>query len=329
MLEVLKLNAEWLQKMLRLEDLKTILLIERCAKMGFFESFADPKTVEEVSNELNLNFRVVKVICEFFKSKGLLSEKNGKFCLSEISKAFFLRNSIFSLLEIFEEKRDEIANWLNIENSLRRGNIKREGEFFKKRILYLGKVALLKDLKIVFKISEYEEFREAEKLLDLGGGHGLYAYAFTLLNKKLEAIVFDLPEVVKTAREFIKPFKAERVRFIEGDFFKDDLGVEYDVVFSSFNPGGKRAELIPKIHRALKVGGIYVNRQFFPRGDFTIEDLEWNLWGFEGLKKGLKAYTFEGDLSFEKYLEKLMETGFKILDVFGEEYRVIVAKKIV
>lgn len=328
MLEVLKLNSEWLRDLLTLEDFKTFALIDNCLQMGFFELLNKPKSVEEISNELNMNLKVVKAICEFLKFKNLLVEESGKFRLSELSRIFLTSDSPYSIIPLFDEKRQEISIWLNLEKFLRREDKRKEDEFFKKRIIYLGRMSFLRDLKIVFRIAEYKEFKEAKRLLDLGGGHGLYAYAFTLLNDKLEATVFDLPEVVKSAKDFLKNFDAQRVNFVEGDFFKDDLGCGYDIVFSSFNPGGKRAELIPKIHKALNLGGLYVNRQFFPRDGFTIEDLEWNLWGFEGLKKGFKAYTFEGDIAFGDYLSKLRDIGFEILDVFGEDYRVIVAKKV-
>lgn len=328
MLEVLKMNAEWLNSLLRLEDFKTFALLSNCLKLGFFEILERPMSAEEISKELNLNYRAVKAICEFLKSKGLLLEKNGEYRITRISSMLLSRKSPFSIAELFDEKQKEVEIWLNLENYLRGENLRKEGDFFKYRIKILGKMALLKDLKLVLKISELEEFKKAKRLLDLGGGHGLYAYAFTLLNKELRADVFDLPEVVNSAMEFLKPFNAERVNFVKGDFFRDDIGELYDVVFSSFNPGGKRAEIIPKISKALKRGGIYVNRQFFPREGFNLEDLEWNLWGFEGLKKGFKAYTFEGDLSLEEYLSKLIENNFEILDVYSEDYTVIIAKKV-
>ncbi|MCS7143875.1 MAG: methyltransferase [Archaeoglobaceae archaeon] len=328
MLNVLKLNAEWLKELLTLEDYKTFALLDCCAKIGFFDLLSIPRSVDEISAELKLNTKAVKAICEFLKFKNLLIENNGKFSLSEVSRTFLTSDSPYSILSLFEDKREEISIWLNLEGVLKGENKRKESEFFKRRIIYLGKMSLLRDLKIVFKIAEYKEFREAKKLLDLGGGHGLYAYAFTLLNEDLEATVFDLPEVVRSAKEFISPFSPERLHFVEGDFFKNDLGYGYDLIFSSFNPGGKRAELIPKIQKALNLGGIYVNRQFFPKEDFNLEDLEWNLWGFEGLKKGFKAYTFEGDLGFNEYLSKLRDFGFEIMDVFGENERVIVAKRV-
>lgn len=328
MLDVLKMNAEWLTEVLAFEDFKTFALISACSKLGFFDLLNSPKSVRELSNELKLSERVVKAICEFFRFKSLLVEENEKYSLSDISKAFLTSNSPYTIVPLLDEKLSEIWKWLNLEKVLKEEVKRKESDFFKKRIIYLGRMSLLKDLKIVLEIAKFKEFQKAEKLLDLGGGHGIYAYAFTLLNDRLEATVFDLPEVVSSAKEFLKAFKAERVRFVAGDFFKDDLGSGYDVIFSSFNPGGKRGELIPKIYAALNSGGIYVNRQFFPKEGFTIEDLEWNLWGFEELKKGFKAYTFEGDLNFEEYLAKLREVGFEILHIFGESYRVIVAKKV-
>lgn len=328
MLEVLKLNAEWLNTLLRLEDFKTFALIECCLRMGFFEFFEEPKTVEELSRELKLNYKTANAVCEFFKSKGLLLERDGKFVVSEVCAMLLSNRSPFSLARVFEEKRKEVEIWLRIENYLQGEDLRKEEDFFKTRILTLGRIALLKDLKFVFKVAELEEFKRAKRLLDLGGGHGLYAYAFTLLNDRLEAVVFDLPKVVRAAKDFLKPFKAERVSFVEGDFFKEDLGEGYDLVFSSFNPGGKHSQLIPKIYRALKKGGIYVNRQFFPKEGFGLEDLEWNLWSFERLKKGFKAYTFEGDLQLDEYIEELRKNGFEILEVLSEDYTAVFAKKI-
>jgi len=328
MLEVLKLNAEWLQELLKLEELKTFAVLHGCLKLGLFEFLEKPRSAEEISKKVKLNYRAAEAVCRFLSSKGLLIEEGGKYRISEISKVFLSRRSPFSIAEVFEEKREEIEFWLNLENTMKGENLRREADFFKRRIRVLGKIALLKDLKFVFKIASLEEFRKAKRLLDLGGGHGLYAYAFTLLNEELIADVFDLPEVVNSAKDFLKPFNAQRVNFVEGDFFRDELGENYDIVFSSFNPGGKRAELIPKISRALKKGGIYVNRQYFPADGFGIEDLEWNLWGFERLKKGSKAYTFEGDLGLGEYISKLEDNGFKVFEVFSKGYTAILARKL-
>ena len=43
-------------------------------------------------------------------------------------------------------------------------------------------------------VSSLPEFSAFRSMIDLGGGHGLYAMALARLNPELHAIVFDLPE---------------------------------------------------------------------------------------------------------------------------------------
>ncbi|MCS7118598.1 MAG: methyltransferase [Archaeoglobaceae archaeon] len=290
--------------------------------MDFLEK---ERSIEDVANHFGYDLRITKALIFLLKYQGLI-EGNEKFRISKICRILFGKDSKFSITELIQEKIEEAEKWLKFENMLFR-EVRNEANFFKKRIVTLGKFAILGDIKIVKRVAELEEFKNARRLLDLGGGHGFYSYAFTMLNENLKAYVFDLPEVVEVSRELMKNLDAERVDFIAGDFFKDSLGSSFDIVFSSFNPGGKRAELIPKIYNSLNPGGVYVNRQFFPENDFRVRDFEWNLWSFEKLEKDFKSFTFKGDLSLRDYIEELKKKKFKILKILKEDYSVIFAKK--
>uniref|UniRef100_A0A7J2TIG7 Methyltransferase domain-containing protein n=1 Tax=Archaeoglobus fulgidus TaxID=2234 RepID=A0A7J2TIG7_ARCFL len=323
MLELLREDLKWLQNSLKMEDFKTFAILTFCHRAKLFDFLELERSIEEVAKNFEMDFTATKALLYFLKSKGLV-EGEERFKISNICRILF--KSKLSIGEILEEKFREVENWLNFEKAIK-GLKRREEEFFRNRIIYLGKFALLGDIKVVNLVSELEEFKNAKKLLDLAGGHGLYAYAFTLLNKNLKAIVFDLPEVVEVARNFLKDLGAERVEFVSGDLFKDPIGEDFDLIFSSFNPGGKKAELIPKIYNALKPGGIYVNRQYFPKEGFDVRDLEWNLWRFEKLEKDFKSFTFKGDLSLEDYIYELEKNGFKILRMVEEDYVVLIAKR--
>jgi hypothetical protein len=65
-----------------------------------------------------------------------------------------------------------------------------------------------------YAVAKAYDFREIGKLVDVGGGHGLMAEAIAQATPGLEALVYDLPEVVGTA-----PAR-EGVRFEGGDFFE-------------------------------------------------------------------------------------------------------------
>jgi|ERR1035437_189434 precorrin-6B methylase 2 len=124
------------------------------------------------------------------------------------------------------------------------------------------------------------DLTKVKKLLDLGGGHGLYAIAFAKINENLQAFVFDLPSVTESTRNFISKYRASNVDVISGDFFKDEIGSEYDLIFSSFNPGGKISYILPKIAAVLNPGGIFITRQIFDDkiNSNVLLTLDWNLW---------------------------------------------------
>uniref|UniRef100_A0A4W6DFU9 Acetylserotonin O-methyltransferase-like n=1 Tax=Lates calcarifer TaxID=8187 RepID=A0A4W6DFU9_LATCA len=58
---------------------------------------------------------------------------------------------------------------------------------------------------------------------DLGGCTGAMAYEFTKAHPGLSVIVFDLPAVVEMSEHFHPPHTDNRVSFVAGDFFKDEL----------------------------------------------------------------------------------------------------------
>ena len=74
----------------------------------------------------------------------------------------------------------------------------------------------------------------AKKVLDVGGGSGLYAIALLRATPALRAIVWDGSEVLKVAREFARKHNVEdRMEFIAGDMFADPVPMDCDVMLLS------------------------------------------------------------------------------------------------
>jgi SAM-dependent methyltransferase len=105
--------------------------------------------------------------------------------------------------------------------------------------------------------------RGARRLLDVGGGHGLYSVRFCRRHPGLTATIFDLPQGLESARQTIAAEQMEgRVGMQVGDFMRDELGSGYDVVLlfnivHSRQPEGNVA-LLQKVARALVPGGLVV-----------------------------------------------------------------------
>ena len=72
------------------------------------------------------------------------------------------------------------------------------------------------------------------KLIDLGGGAASYSMALCEANPQLTSVVVDGPEPIAIARSFVaERGLGDRIRLIAGDFFKEELGSDYDVVLVS------------------------------------------------------------------------------------------------
>ena len=312
---------------------RKIQLLKAAIELNLFETLRNPKTAGEVAAEVNGDCRLVKLMLQCLVNTGLVVKKNDKYALSEISKTFLCSDSQYSQINFLKKHFSDLELWQNLEKIVKDGSVRVDrAKFFSETVIHsMAQHSLLGELqRTVEVVAKYEEFRRAKKLLDLGGGHGLYSVAFTKLNPKLKAVVFDLPEVVRRSEEYAERYGAERVEFVAGDFFKDDIGNGYDIVFSSYNPGGKNVKMIDKIKNALRTGGIYVNKQYFWDENKKIDlcDLEWNLWCFGEIEKSDKKYMFKNDLSLEKYIDELVKRGFEIIDVIGfGEAKMIVARK--
>ena len=99
----------------------------------------------------------------------------------------------------------------------------------------------------------------AGRLLDVGGGHGLYSYALLRRHPGLSATIVDGAAAVEAVRDDVPDDLADRVSLVAGDYRTDDLGEGFDLalvfnVVHAQDPDGNRA-LLGRVADALAPGG--------------------------------------------------------------------------
>lgn len=322
-------------------------LLKSTMDLGIFEHLEEFKTTKELAKEIGMDEILLESTLEALSDMmGLLDKKlengNAYYKNSKVAQLYLKKDSEYSYLLPIGDLFKNLEYWRDFGSILKNKKIVDERDFFSEVVKVMADECKCWELqKTIEYLLKFEEFRKAKKLLDVGGGHGLYSIGFTMTNKNLKCYVFDLPKVTKDTENYIRRYNAKNVFTIEGDFYKDDIGGDYDIVFSSYNPGGRDPLIIEKIYNALREGGLYINKQCFPSCEDVediLDNMEWNFFEFKNYKKEKLRYSFERSLQFQDYIRFLKDMGFEILDIVNlkdilgyemvKNTRIIVARKL-
>ncbi len=292
--------------------------IAAAVKTGIFEELEAPCPVSALASRIDAREEIVSELCRVLGSLGLLEQSGGMYRNSSLASAYLTTSSQFSQVRYIEKTwRQSMDLFMQLPAIMRSGPVSYEKEHFF-RDLSLPAMAenalagrLQRTIRPIVNLPGFGSFR---RMIDLGGGHGLYAIALARANPSLDAVVFDLPFVTALADDYIRKYGATRVKTVGGNFFTDDIGTGYDLVFSSSNPSGKSIEMLSKISSALNPGGVFVNVQ---SGECEQKDvytmLEMRLWTLENTRRGEGHLTREQPFLTPGYLEALEKAGLSIV----------------
>lgn len=171
-----------------------------------------------------------------------------------------------------------------------------------------------------YALAKAFDFSNYKKVLDLGGGTGAMSIGLCESYENLKATVFDLPENVEKAGEFIsKSSLQNRIETVGGDLTKDDLPDDFDVALlanlvSVFDEETNK-KLLADIYKKLPDGGACIisgwildENRLAPEISvlFCLEDVSWNSpdveRSFGVYKSWLEAAGFKR-IKYKTYLE--------------------------
>ena len=300
---------------------KEFCAMNAAVRLGLFDALEEPLTLTGLCTACNLKLPAAEHLVELLCELGLLCRKEGYYRNTPLSALYLASSSPLFQGAVMRDVQNGFALWERLDRVLREGPLDvMEEDFFENGMVdSLAAEILCGELqKTVDAVAAIPAFQQARSLLDLGGGHGLYAIALSRINPELRATVFDFPDIARKAEEVMAAHGADRVRFVSGNLFTDDLGSDHDVIFLSYNPGGKNPALLKRIHDALKPGGLFVTKHvYYGKGEGSKDrllDLEWSLSAFKGVGKEDNIYRFSGDLSWEAYRD-LLERHFTIKEI--------------
>ena len=175
------------------------------------------------------------------------------------------------------------------------------------------------------------QIKKYRRLLDLAGGQGTYAVKFAAKNRDLKAVVFDLPDVIKIAREHIKESgMTGQVTTKAGNCLEDNLGKGlYDIVLVSHllhaYDVSENQKILKKCWDSLMKDGIVVIQEFILNPSKTMP-LFGTLFSLNMLM-GTQGGSSYSAVEMKEWLKKAGFKNLKRIDL-GMDSGLIIGKKI-
>jgi SAM-dependent methyltransferase len=244
--------------------------LHAAAKLGVFTIIgAEQLTAEEAAKRLKCAKKGVERLLNALVAMELLLKTDGKYANTPSSKEFLSQDSPKYIGHIIMHHHHLVDSWMQLDRSVQSGQPIRkrasfsEDEWRESFLMGMFNMAMNLAPMLVPKIDVSSRCH----LLDLGGGPGTYAIHFCLNNPQLSATVFDLPTTRPFAEQTIKQFNlTDRIRFMEGNYLKDEIEGSYDVAWLSHILHGEGPEGCQKIIQnalaALEPGGLIIIHDF-------------------------------------------------------------------
>jgi hypothetical protein len=240
----------------------------------FTELARHPEEGDALRDRLGLHPRSSRDFLDALVALGFLERDDGIYRNTPSTDLFLDKQKPSYIGGVLEMANHRLYRfWNNLTEGLRTGQLQNEakaGEMPFFEALYADPARLKEFLGAMtglsrganLAIAQRFPWREHETFLDLGTAQGDLAVQIVLANDHLTGIGFDLPEVAPVFEDYIEQHGVgDRLRFVGGDFFADDLP-KADVVLMGhiLHDWGldEKRLLISKAYDALSDGGALI-----------------------------------------------------------------------
>ena len=265
-----KTSAAGLFNMLYSSVESTLLITS--IRLEVFDYLVTPKTAEQLAEAIETDPVSTNYLLNALVSCALLEKENGYFKNTITSRTFLLKNQPTSLGEAFlmqSGMRDMMIS--DLYNMVKKGpdstpkdtsdqSEEKWGRFASAMANCARAGTAQQMAEVVSKMPEFPEFK---KMLDLGGGPGIFGLAIVSSHPDMRGVIFDRKPSTKVAAKFIDEYQMQdRMEVLAGDYNQDPIGKGYDLIWASSTLNFAQQNLQPvvkKIYNALNPNGVFIN----------------------------------------------------------------------
>ncbi len=256
-------------------DAQVLLAANRLGVFPLLEH--GPKTIAEMAQSLQATERGLRILCDALVALTLLQKTGDRYENGEAVKQCLLPSSPSPKTSILLHNARLYERWGKLYRVIKTGQHVADDQIdpglryseadFARAMADSGR-AMVKTTADALLLDN------AERMLDVGGGPGLYSIEFARRYPQLSVVILDNKETLEIAGENIREAGLDdRIRLLPGDVFTQALGGPYDFVLvsnliHSFSDD-ENACLISKVAKAMNPGGRVCIKDFFLEPDRT------------------------------------------------------------
>ena len=241
-------------------------IVQTAVELGIFDALeASPLGAEAIATSRKLNPQAAELLLNALTSLQLLNKRSETFSLADISKRYLLLSSPNYVGDMIRFESSLWHCWEKLPEAIRSGKPIRPANMYQDdpdetEIFISAMDSLVKARGDAEVIASRLNWDEVGELLDVGSGPATYPIALCKKFPHLHATIFDLPATLNLTQRFVREAGIDdRVRLIAGDYRKDTIAGNYDVIFLSNIIHGEdyatNESLIRKLTNNLKPSG--------------------------------------------------------------------------
>jgi hypothetical protein len=241
-------------------------LTQTAVELRIFDALENAAlTSEEAASRLALEPKAAELLLNALAAVELLHKSAALFSLADTARQYLLRSSPYYVGDMIRFESSLWNCWEKLPEAIRSGKAVRPANMYQDDVneteTFISAMdSLVKargDSDVVASALDWSHIGE---FLDVGSGPATYPIALCKKFPNLHATIFDLPVTLNITRHFIRAAGMEdRIRLIAGDYRKDAIPGDYQVIFLSNVIHGedyaKNEALIGKLAKNLEPAG--------------------------------------------------------------------------
>jgi 2-polyprenyl-3-methyl-5-hydroxy-6-metoxy-1,4-benzoquinol methylase len=253
--------------------------LKAAVDLELFTAIAEGNTTAgAIAKRCDAAERGVRVLCDFLTIHKFLTKDGTEYCLAPDAALFLNRNSpayIGGAMEFMLNPRSREA-FGKLTEAVRRGGtamgdspvVAENPEW----VTFARAMMPLMRMPAQMMAAELRNGGEAQKVLDIAAGHGIYGITVAKENPDAQVYAADWKGVLEVARANAEAMGvSDRYHLIPGSAFETDFGSGYDIVlipnFLHHLDAATCTVLLKKVRGALKPGGRAAILEFIPNAD--------------------------------------------------------------